>query len=233
MAQGTAGTHRFAPEELRDHLEALVDGLTRAGAEVRILLVGGAALSFYYDRRQGTSDVDAAGRPRDLVLLHAAALAEEKGLRPDWFSEAATGFFPHEDITSHVVIEKGTVRVEVAEPEFLLAMKLRACRPQKDLFDLAFLLRRCDVRSVEEAVDWLERFYPEEEMSDRDKAVVKVALGEIELPTRPPTILPPVEPRPAPLTCRRWALEEDDQCVLSPGHKGSCSTEPDDDALVS
>ncbi len=223
-APGAAGAHRFAPEEVREHLEALVARLTRAGAEVRILLVGGAALSFYYDRHQGTADVDAAGRPRDLVLSHAAALAEEKGLRPDWFNEEATFFFPHEDITSHVVIERGTVRVEVAEPEFLLAMKLRACRPQKDLADLAFLLRHCDVRSVEEAIEWLERFYPEEELSARDQAVVRVALGEIELPTRPPTLLAPVEPRPVPLTCRRWILEEDGPYVLGPGHDGSCST---------
>lgn len=213
----------FAPEDVREHLEDLVDRLARDGAEVRILLVGGAALSFYYDRGQGTADVDAAAGPRDLVLGRAGALAQEKGLRPDWFNEAATGFFPHEDIASHIVIEKGTVRVEVAEPEFLLAMKLRACRPQKDLFDLAFLLRRCDVRSVEEAVDWLERFYPEEELSERDKAVVRIALGEITLPTRPPTLLALVEPRPAPSTCRRWALEQDGHCVLAPGHQGSCS----------
>jgi hypothetical protein len=112
----------------------------------------------------------------------------------------------------------------VAEPQFLLAMKLRACRPQKDLFDLAFLLRCCDVRSVEEAVDWLERFYPEEELSERDKGIVKVALGEIDLPTRPPTRLSPVEPRPAPFACRRWVLEEDGHCVLVPGHEGRCST---------
>jgi hypothetical protein len=223
-AQGAGSPHRFAVEEIREHLEDLVAGLAQTGAEVRILLVGGAALTFYYDRDQGTTDVDAAGRPRDLVLSHAAALADEKGLRPDWFNEAATEFFPHREVTGHVVIERGTVRVLVAEAQFLLAMKLRACRPQKDLFDLAFLLRRCDVRSVEEAVDWLERFYPDEELSERDKGTVKVALGEIELPTRPPTRLSPVQPRPTPLACRRWVLEEDGHCVLVPGHEGICST---------
>ena len=120
--------------------------------------------------------------------------------------------------------EKGTVRVEVAEPDFLLAMKLRPARPQKDLFDLAFLLRRCDVRSVEEADGWLERFYPEEELSERDKSIVKVALGEIELPTRPPTHLAPVAPRPDPLACRHRVLEQDGQCVLALGHDGRCSS---------
>jgi hypothetical protein len=214
----------LAVEEIREHLEDLVEGLAQTGVEVRILLVGGAALTFYYDRDQGTTDVDAAARPRDLVLSHAAALADAKGLRPDWFNEAARGFFPHQEVTGHVVIERGTVRVEVAEAQFLLAMKLRACRPQKDLFDLAFLLRRCDVRSVEEAVDWLERFYPEEELSERDKSTVKVALGEIELPSRPPTRLPPVEAGPAPLACRGWVLEEDGHCMLVPGHDGRCST---------
>jgi predicted nucleotidyltransferase len=218
------GSPRFTGEEVRQHLEDLADGLAQAGVEVSILLVGGAALSFYYDRDQGTTDVDAVGHPKDLVLAHAAALTEEKGLRPGWLNEAATMYFPHEEIARHVVIEKGTVRVEVAEPEVLLAMKLHACRPQKDLPDLAFLLRRCDVRSVDKAVEWLERYYPEEELSEQDQAIVAVALGEIELPTRPPTLLPAVEPRAAPTACRRWVVKEDGCCVLPPGHEGSCAT---------
>lgn len=224
LDRNARGSRRFTREEVREHLEDLADGLTGAGVEVHILLVGGAALSFYYDRDQGTTDVDGAGHPREVVLAHATALAEEKGFRPDWFNEAATGFFPHEEIARHLVIERGTVRVEVAEPEVLLAMKLRACRPQKDLADLAFLLRRCDVRTVDEAVGWLERYYPEEELSERDKATVQAALGEIELPTRPPTLLPAVDPRPAPPICRHWVLKEDGHCVLPFEHEGGCST---------
>ena len=106
------------------------------------------------------------------------------------------------------MIERGIVRVEVAEFEVLLAMKLRACRPQKDLAHLAFLLRRCDVRTVDEEVGFLVRYYPEEELSERDKSTVQAAQGEIELPTRPLTLLPPVDPRPAPPICRHWVLKK-------------------------
>jgi hypothetical protein len=58
------------------------------------------------------------------------------------------------------VIAVGNVIVERADTDVLLAMKLRACRPRKDLFDLAVLLRHRDVRSVVEAEAWLDRFSP-------------------------------------------------------------------------
>lgn len=222
-ARGPTRDSRFSPEEVRGLLEELVKGLAAAGVACQVLVVGGAALSFYYDRAQGTTDVDAAAHPRDHVAAHAARLAQERGLRPDWFNEAAAGFFPHETIARHVLIEDGEVRVEVAEPEYLLAMKLRACRPQKDVHDLAFLLRRCDVRTVDEAAAWLERYYPEEELSERDRAVVQAALGEMDLPTRPPTKLEAVGPRPAPISCGRWVLKMDGRCTLPLAHGGDCS----------
>jgi hypothetical protein len=106
----------------------------------------------------------------------------------------------------------------------LLAMKLRACRPSKDLFDLAYLLRRCDVRSTEEAAAWLDRYYPEQELTERHLATVRLALGAISLPTHPPTQLDAVELRPEPTTCNRWVVAEDGRCVLRPGHSEQCST---------
>lgn len=205
------------------YLINLAGRLDGAGVRARLLLVGGAALSFYYDRDQGTTDIDAALHPTDEVLAMARKLADDEGLEPDWLNNAAIGFLPHEEISAGVVIQKGEVRVEIATGEALLGMKLRACR-QKDLPDLAFLLRYCDVRSVEEATEWLERYYPEEELSERDKVIVRAALGAFVLPTRPPSPLDAVELRPPRATCHRWVLREDGHCVLPLGHEGPCST---------
>ena len=207
------------------YLTDLAGRLDDVGARARVLIVGGAALSFYYDRDQGTTDIDAALHPTDEVLAMARRLAYDEGLEPDWLNNAAIGFLPHEEISAGVVIQKGEVQIEIATGEALLGMKLRACR-QKDLPDLAFLLRYCDVRSVEEAAEWLERYYPEEELSERDRVIVRAALGAFVLPTRPPTPLDAVEPRPPRATCHRWALREDGHCALPTGHEGPCSTKP-------
>jgi Nucleotidyltransferase of unknown function (DUF6036) len=209
--------------EIRKHLEDLAALLDETGVEARITLAGGAALTFYYDR-QMTADVDAALYSSDDVLARARELAAKAGLREDWLNDAVVGFFPHEDVTGDVVIQRGGVSIEVASPEVLLAMKLRACRPVKDLFDLAYLLRRCDVRSTEEAAAWLDRYYPEEELTERHLATVRLALGAISLPTHPPTQLDAVEPRPAPTRCNRWVVTEDGRCVLRPAHSEQCST---------
>jgi hypothetical protein len=219
------GTRDMDRAAIEQNLTDLAVRLEEAGVEARILLVGGAAMVFYYDR-QLTVDIDAVVHPTD-VLAYARAMAAEKGLRPDWLNNAAAGFLPHEDVPGALVIERGGVRVEVAEPEVLLAMKLRACRPRKDSFDIAFLLRRCDVRSFTEAVVWLDRYFPEEEIPVQGEAMVDWALGAVTLPTDPPTHLEAVEPRPAPMSCNRWALEQDGRCVLAPGgHDGPCSTKP-------
>ncbi len=221
----TGGRAHFDKEAIVAYLTDLAGRLDAVGARARVLLVGGAALSFYYDRDQGTTDIDAALYPTDEVLAMARRLADDEGLEPDWLNNAAIGFLPHEEISAGVVIQKGEVRVEIATGEALLGMKLRACR-QKDLPDLAFLLRYCDVRSVEEAADWLERYYPEEELSERDKVIIRFALGTFTLPTRPPTPLHAVEPRPRRAECHRWVVRADGHCALPSGHKGPCSTKP-------
>lgn len=212
----------FDRETVTSHLTDLVERLSAAGAQAKIILIGGAALSFYYDRGQGTPDIDAALYPTDEVMSVAREIAEDDNLEPDWLNNAAIGFLPHQEISAGTIIQKGDVRVEIATAEVLLAMKLRACR-QKDLPDLAFLLRRCDVRSVEEATEWLRRYYPEEEMSEPDKVIVKRALGATVLPTRPPTLLDAIEPRPPRTTCHLWVLKEDGHCCLPVGHGGPCS----------
>jgi hypothetical protein len=212
-------------ETIRRRLADFAARLDTAGIEARIILVGGAALSFYYDR-QLTADIDAALHPTDAVLAHARAFAAEEGLPRDWLNNAAVGFFPHEEVPGMVAIQHGCVSIEVAEPEVLLAMKLRASRPRKDTFDIAFLLRRCGISSVEEAVALLDRYFPEEEMPRRGFEMVRSALGEITLPTDPPTHLEAVLPRPAAVTCGRWVLREDGKCALPSGHGGDCSARP-------
>ena len=82
---------------------------------MKIVLVGGAALSLQYNRPQGTVDVDAAAHPADVVADIATRMALEFGLRDDWFNQAAVGYFPHET-RSVQVIQEDEVTIEVAAP---------------------------------------------------------------------------------------------------------------------
>jgi hypothetical protein len=199
-------------------MSELAEAMAADGIGAKIVIVGGGALCFVYDR-QATTDIDAAIYPKEVVTRYAAEIARKHGLRPDWLNDNAVGFFPHDDPATIPVVTVGDVTVERADTDVLLAMKLRACRPRKDLFDLAILLRHHDVRSLAEAEAWLDRFFPEEQVGD--PAIVEAALGAITLPTDPPADLETVRPRdtvePA---CRQWVLNEDGRCVLPSGHQG-------------
>jgi hypothetical protein len=203
-------------------MSELAEAMAADGIGAKIVIVGGGALCFVYDR-QATTDVDAFIYPADVVARYAADIARRHGLRADWLNDKAVGFFPHDDPVTIPVVSVGGVSVERVDTDVLLAMKLRACRPRKDLFDLAVLLRHHDIRSIAEAQEWLDHFFPEEQVKDR--AIVEAALGAITLPTDPPTDLQAVSPRDIDdLPCRQWVLREDGRCILPLGHPGDHTT---------
>ncbi|MDA8063748.1 MAG: hypothetical protein M0T80_15190 [Actinomycetota bacterium] len=140
-------------------MSELAEAMAADGIGAKIVIVGGGALCFVYDR-QTTTDVDAAIYPKEAIAPYAAEIARRHDLRPDWLNDKAVGFFPHDDPVTIPVIAVGDVTVERVDTDVLLAMKLRACRPRKDLFDLAILLRRHDIRSLAEAEAWLDLARP-------------------------------------------------------------------------
>jgi hypothetical protein len=194
-------THLLDTARLRALLDELAQRLAAEGIEARIYVVGGAALALsYYDEgeRRLTNDVDASFFPIDAVARVAETLAGEHELRPDWLSGQASQFSPANGLPEGaVIITRARVEIAVAPPRLLLAMKLRAARLGRDNDDIAVLLRRCDIRSVEEAVDVLDDVYGGEEIfKPVARMIVDAALGEYEVRSaRPPFTLAPMPPR--------------------------------------
>lgn len=212
----------FDKDKVMALMSELAEAMAADGIGAKIVIVGGGALCFVYDR-QATTDVDAAIYPKEAIAPYAAEIARRHDLRPDWLNDKAVGFFPHDDPVTIPVIAVGDVTVERVDTDVLLAMKLRACRPRKDLFDLAILLRRHDIRSLAEAEAWLDRFFPEDQV--KDPAVVEAALNAITLPTNPPTSLEPVTLRETiDPPCRHWVVREDGRCILPTDHPGDHTT---------
>lgn len=184
-------------------LDELAKRLADQGVEARIFVVGGAALALsYYDEgdRRLTNDVDASFFPADAVAQVADTLAAEHGLRPDWLNGRARRFYPAAGLPEGgVLICREQVEIVVGPPRLLLAMKLRAARLGRYNDDIAVLLRRCDIRSVQEAIDVLDEVYDGEEIfKPVAHAIVEAALGEYEVRSaRPPFTLAPMPPRDA------------------------------------
>ncbi|MGH8700198.1 MAG: hypothetical protein ACREVR_03340 [Burkholderiales bacterium] len=167
--------------DIRRLFELLNEELRRAGTEGELFLVGGAVMCLAYAARPSTQDVDALFRPAREVREAAARVAVQAGIPPDWLNDGAKGFLSERGEFAPF-LELDHLRVMVAQPEYLLAMKclsLRIGAEFHDEDDVRYLLRHLGLESYERAVAVITRFYPLECFPQK----TLYALGEL-LPKR-------------------------------------------------
>jgi len=79
------------------------------------------------------------------------------------------------------VFTVGTVEVVVADERTLLAMKMRASRGRRDEVDIKFLLDKCGISSVDEALALYGEYFPEDELPDGAVPMLRYALDQLSL----------------------------------------------------
>lgn len=165
-------------------VDALVDALENRGETASVQIVGGAAIAWlHHAERRGTVDVDALIAPRESVLRAASDIAARHNLPEGWLNDAVlnTGAVPFaRDIEWTTVRAQGRVVVQVADARALLAMKLRASRPGRDLDDIVHLLRAEGVDSISDAEAAFDDYYPGEAISDRGLRILEHIFSESE-----------------------------------------------------
>ena len=125
--------------------------------------------------------MDGLFRPARQVREAAARVAVHAGVSPDWLNDGVKGFLSDRGEFS-LFIEFDHLRVMVALPEYLLAMKCLALRigaESHDEDDIRYLLRHLALGSYEQAVAIITRYYPLERFPQK----TLYALGEL-LPKR-------------------------------------------------
>lgn len=149
-------------EDIRRLFELLNEELRQSGTHGELYLVGGAVMCLAYDARPSTADVDGYFRPAAVVRKAAARAAAKRGLPPDWLNDAVKGYLsPQGNFAPFLELDH--LRVLVAEPQYLLAMKCLAMRIGAEFHDeddVRYLLRHLDVRSYEAALAVLKTYYP-------------------------------------------------------------------------
>jgi hypothetical protein len=150
--------------DIRRLFELLNEALRDEGIEGELFVVGGAVMCLAYAARPSTQDVDALFRPAREIRTAAARVAVEAGLPPDWLNDGVKGFLSERGQFTPF-LELDHLRVMVAQPEYLLAMKCLAMRIGAEFHDeddVRYLLRHLDIRSYEQAVTVITRYYPPE-----------------------------------------------------------------------
>jgi predicted nucleotidyltransferase len=158
--------------DLESAFTALGARLARRGVIADIFVVGGAAMALAYDANRVTRDVDAVFVPHGVVLDESRAVAEELGLPPWWLNEQASVYVSGKDDPGRRrVFDHPNLRVSVASPEHIFAMKALAART-RDLDDLRRLAELVGVHTVDDALRICQDFYPDEEASPRARRIL-------------------------------------------------------------
>ena len=136
--------------------------LRQAGTNGELYLVGGAVMCLAYNARPSTADVDAYFRPPEELRRAAKRVAVSAGVDANWLNDGVKGFFSQQaDFAPFLELDH--LRVMVARPEYLLAMKCLAMRIGAEFHDeddVRFLLRLLDIHTKDEALAIITKYYP-------------------------------------------------------------------------
>ena len=153
----------FTATEIRRLFDALEAELGRRGVGASMYVVGGAAIALAHEAGRRTQDVDAALVPRDPVLEAAAVVADAEGIPSSWLNTDAAWWIPSATTTAAEPAPIKGLRIEIASPQVLLAMKLVASR-NRDLPDIKLLAESISVTTAREMADLVQEQYGEDQL---------------------------------------------------------------------
>jgi len=159
-------------------LELLDAELAAQDAEGELYLVGGAVMCLAFDARAATRDVDALFRPAKIVREAAGRVAAKAGVGASWLNDAVKGYLsPRGEFDAF--LELPHLKVFVAQPGYLLAMKCAAMRLGEefhDLDDVRYLLRYLNVSTPAEALAIVTRYFDEAELRPKTRLILEELL---------------------------------------------------------
>lgn len=158
---------------------------------VEIAVYGGAALILSFPARPATRDVDIVMHGDAAWIRWAAARIKDahgEDLDDDWLNDGVKGFLSAQDgqdwakrlFRSYPSEDEPGLRVFVATPEYLLAMKCMAMRlggaeGSHDKGDIIALIGDLGLETPEQTIQIVSRYYP------RERIAPKTAFGIEEI----------------------------------------------------
>lgn len=159
--------------------------LSEAGVVGEIALLGGTAMMMAFQARQATKDVDAIFAPTREVRDAAKRVAADLGLNEDWLNDSAKGFLSARgDFSEQGLPQYSHLRILSPTPEYMLAMKVLSARvavgtDPGDKGDIALLMKRLGLKTNQEVMNIVCRYYEDARILPRSAYLVDEILEEM------------------------------------------------------
>jgi len=150
---------------------------------------GGAAIVLGFDFRRATQHVDSlVTLGHGQVMQAAQEIGNELNLPPNWLNEQATIYLSkHRDFSLFKMYpSEGQfgLRVLLAKPEYVLAMKLAAFRLFADVDDIIHLALHLNRTSAEDLLSLLKHYYPNEHITPERVLQVTELARKLNAPSK-------------------------------------------------
>ncbi len=146
--------------------ERLNDELANKDVKGELFLVGGAVMCLVFEARDSSRDLDGFFKPTRFLRSAAKRVAVLSGHPQDWLNDAVITYLSSKGYF-HPYLARSNLRVSIARPEYLLAMKCLAMRLGEEFHDeedVRFLLRYLNLESYPSAIEIIARYYPSERL---------------------------------------------------------------------
>lgn len=156
---------------------------------LEVSFYGGSCLllTYGYQDRKLTKDIDAIFRPSEIAQKFIRQIAREEDLPEDWIDSGVKQFLLPKGV-SYVsklpeLRELPNLKISFPSADYLIAMKIRSSVRARfgydgDLTDLRFLARKKGMSSLEEAQAILDRFFDDEIIPERASQVLEEVFSE-------------------------------------------------------
>jgi hypothetical protein len=165
--------------EITQLLHALNDDLAAHHEHGEVYVVGGAVMCLAFDARESTRDVDATFKPAAAVRAAAARVGARVGARAgkseNWLNDAVKAFVSTHG-TFDAWLELANLRVFLAQPQYVLAMKCMAMRlgaEFHDLNDVRYLIRYLNIESAHDALDIVAQYFDAKDIPPKAQFAVE------------------------------------------------------------
>lgn len=159
-------------QEIQHYLHLLGSELDQRGVTGEIVLVGDAIMLLVIGSRQVTKDIDAYFATQPQAIRDAAAvIAQREHLSPNWLNDAVKGFFYTQPPLS-LWLDVPGLRVYTAAPEYVLAMKTAAGRPE-DVPDIQALAAHLGLTQASDILTIVTRYIPKSQLTPKAQYLIQ------------------------------------------------------------